>query len=38
MQGKFLELGFIVKNFSNKQNLFQWSRFAFNISDDIDWC
>ena len=33
MQGKFLELGLIVDNFSIKQNLLQRSQFVIFIDD-----
>ena len=37
MQGKFVELGLIVENISNKQNLLQRSQFVIDIDDDINW-
>ena len=37
MQGKLLDLGLIVENISNKQNLLQRRLFVINIDDDINW-
>ena len=36
MRGKFLELGLIVENFSNKPYPLQRSLFMINIDDDIN--